>query len=71
MPDNEIKKIERGSKEWHQEAYSLALSYVNIQQCKKCTYPVVHGYCCGYCGDRNPSETREQELAWEKKYSKK
>jgi len=24
--------------------------------CKKCGWPVLSGYCCGTCGDGNPSE---------------
>ena len=30
-----------------------------IYACKKCGWPVVDGYCCGTCGDSNPSEEVE------------
>ncbi len=38
----------------------LALGAVaSIYRCKKCGYPVIHGYCCEHCGDVNPSEKDE------------
>ena len=35
---------------------NLALDYApTIYACKKCGWPVALGYCCGSCGDINPS----------------
>lgn len=47
---------------WERKANSLARSYCpRIYPCKKCGEPVMQGYCCGYCGDINPSTTKEED----------
>lgn len=61
---NEPKKFPHppGSKEWDAEAYNLVISFAPpVRVCKKCGAPNMTGYCCGYCGDHNPSETFAEE----------
>lgn len=42
---------------WEALANNEARGYCpNIYPCQKCGYPVIYGYCCGSCGDSNPSE---------------
>jgi hypothetical protein len=54
------RKIKWGGAAWHREAYHLARWYAPpITPCMKCSYPVLKGYCCGYCGDINPSRPPE------------
>lgn len=61
--------MEEYSDEWYIEAGRLARNYCpTIYACKKCSYPVVEGYCCTYCGDVNPSETKEREEYLEEYY---
>jgi hypothetical protein len=59
--------MEAYSKEWELEANRLSRSYSPLlYPCKKCNHPVVSGYCCSYCGDSNPSSTKEQDKEYEK-----
>jgi hypothetical protein len=40
---------------WQRAANNLARSRTPpIYPCNTCNYPVVDGYCCGYCGNDNP-----------------
>lgn len=56
------EKMKPYDDEWYIEAGRLARNYCpTIFACKKCGMPCVNGYCCTYCGDSNPSETKEQE----------
>lgn len=66
----EPEMLDRNSKKFERKANALARSYVQIDQCKKCGNPVVHGYCCGLCGDSNPSSTREEDEAFDREYGK-
>jgi methionyl-tRNA synthetase len=62
--------MERFSDEWYIEAGRLARNYCpTIYDCKKCSYPVVSGYQCTYCGDTNPSETKKHKEFLKKKYT--
>jgi len=48
------------SDEWYNEANALARSFAPpIYPCCKCNHPVVKGYCCGSCGDNDPSSPKE------------
>ena len=60
------KKIEYGSRAWNRAVLEIADQYLIIHQCKKCSYPVNKGYCCGYCGDSNPTNTVEEDKAFER-----
>jgi hypothetical protein len=43
-------------------AIELAFHYApKIYPCKKCEHPVAKGYCCGFCGDKSPYLTKEEE----------
>jgi len=47
--------MEPYSPEWQREAGALARSYAPpIYPCKKCSHPVVQGYCCTTCGTSEP-----------------
>ena len=35
-----------------------------IYACKKCGNPYATGYCCSFCGDSNPSSTKEEDDAF-------
>lgn len=35
------------------------LGVFNHYACAKCGWPVIHGYCCTYCGDSSPDEAEE------------
>ena len=60
MKKKKLKKLEWGGAAFEKLANALARDYVAIRQCMKCTHPVVHGYCCTFCGDTNPSERPEE-----------
>lgn len=50
-----IRKMTPYTKQWYDEAYSLAMSYCPpIKACRECGHPVVIGYCCGTCESMNP-----------------
>jgi hypothetical protein len=41
---------------WERKADRKARDFAPpIGQCQKCGEPYVTGYCCGECGDSNPS----------------
>jgi len=55
-----MKDITPYSEEWQKEANALARCYApTIYPCCKCNHPVVKGYCCGHCGDSDPSHPKE------------
>jgi len=57
-----MRKWEPYSPSWERAANRLARSFSpGIHPCKKCGYPVIHGYCCTGCGDTNPSSREEEE----------
>jgi hypothetical protein len=57
-----MSKQKRPAPPMSQKAYDdarirLVLSYAPpTHACKKCGWPCVTGYCCGTCGDNNPTE---------------
>jgi len=45
------KKIDRFSKQWQDEANTIARSFCPpILPCGDCGHPVIQGYCCTFCG---------------------
>jgi hypothetical protein len=57
-----VKQIQPYSEEWEKEAGRLARDFApTIYPCKKCNHPFVNGYCCTFCGDRNPTESPKGE----------
>ena len=43
------------TEDWNRAAVQLQISVApRVYKCKKCNAPVLEGYCCGYCGSRNP-----------------
>jgi hypothetical protein len=39
----------------------IVLSYApRIYACAKCKWPVIDGYCCNTCGDKNPRYSAPQ-----------
>ena len=46
---------------YRKKLVEFASCYLNIRPCMKCGSPVVCGYCCMFCGDTNPDQTKEQE----------
>lgn len=72
MADSAKKKIKRldpNGAAYRDAVVELALSFCpEIYPCKKCTHPVVSGYCCQTCGDTLPSKTwveaREYNKMW-------
>ncbi len=57
------KKLSTDSKQFIKEAANLALSRVELKQCRDCGHPVIDGYCCTFCGSTNPS-SRNDETVW-------
>lgn len=52
-----LDKIKPYSEQWYKLVASLALDFAPaINPCRECRYPVVHGYCCQYCGSATPEE---------------
>lgn len=50
--------------EFRSAANAIVWRYApRIYACKKCGWPVASGYCCGTCGDGNPSEPAELDKA--------
>lgn len=48
--------------EWELKALKLRASFApSAYACKKCGAPVLFGYRCEYCGDSNPSATKEED----------
>ena len=57
---NKLKPIIEGGIYWNKVAGDMARDFCPpIYACKKCSYPVIEGYCCEFCGDSNPSSTDE------------
>lgn len=71
MTKQKQPKLDRDSDAWQREANRLARDYVIVIQCMKCSYPVVDGYCCTYCGDSNPQSTQEQDDERNARYEEK
>ena len=54
-------KPPKSEQEYKQAKIDLAFSYApSIYPCKTCKWPVAKGYCCGYCGDSDPSGEDEE-----------
>lgn len=54
-PDTVKHKIEPYSQHWEKLANAEARNFAPaIYPCKKCSYPVVTGYCCTFCGTKDP-----------------
>lgn len=66
-----MSKMNVDGKKYHELAYELTQSYLQIQPCMKCNHPTVKGYCCGFCKDSNPTQTKAQEAARNRKYNLK
>jgi hypothetical protein len=50
------------SRQYEAAALDLRLSYAPVvYACCKCGWPVRDGYCCGTCGDNNPSDPPERK----------
>lgn len=66
---SEITRIARDSEQFRIEARNLAFNYCPpIYDCKKCSHPVISGYCCTTCGTGSPQTTVEEDAAFERKY---
>ena len=49
-----LRKIESNSPLWEKMANDLARSWTIIVPCRDCGRPVIHGYCCSFCGSTEP-----------------
>lgn len=49
---NTIEKL--SDSQYFREKVKLVLSWVDVHQCQKCTWPVIRGYCCTTCGAADP-----------------
>lgn len=45
---------------WNKRIRTLAYQTLMIGECKKCGSPVNKGWCCSFCGDTDPSRSKEQ-----------
>lgn len=61
-PRKKPKKIDVDSEQFAIEAANLALSQVEIKQCRDCTHPVISGYCCGFCGSTSPTSWNDDSI---------
>src|SRR3990172_559071 len=62
-------KVEHLSAEEERDAIvQLALTYLDIDTCRKCGHPRVSGYVCVNCDDSNADQSYRQEECDERKY---
>lgn len=56
------QKPKRPTKQQYAEAaFAEAVAYAPpIHPCADCSWPVVSGYCCGYCGSVDPARDVEK-----------
>lgn len=53
--EKKLPKIQPYGPTWTNHACELARDYApEIKPCKSCRYPVLHGYCCTFCGEVDP-----------------
>jgi hypothetical protein len=59
--EKKVKKIIPYGRTYHKEAYELLQSYMRAYPCAKCGHPVLHIYCCTFCGTGTPDEKEDEE----------
>lgn len=61
MKVSKIRRIKPYTQKWYREATRLAVNCCPpIHPCSDCGYPVIKGYCCGYCGSETPNEKKDE-----------
>ena len=55
-----MAKMKEYSKAYNKEAIEFALCEIELFPCKTCGHPVRDGYCCGHCGEIDPSEEYQE-----------
>lgn len=59
--NNNIKPP-KNREEYDKASLNLKLVYApETYSCRKCSWPVIKGYCCDYCGTTNP---RDGKAKW-------
>lgn len=53
--------------EWLEKCEDLLKTVAGLSKCKKCGSPVTTTHKCFFCGDYNPSTTKEEDEEFEKK----
>lgn len=56
-----VRRIKPYTRKWEELANELARARVTIHPCADCGHPVIHGYCCEFCGSVDPYRKRKEE----------